>query len=116
MFLVAAKLTVKVTYKQLHAALLEAERLWGSTDTGKARPQAVQIEDRVKLGRYTHGMSTGVIFGEENAAKIGRLEARAAKARADPRDQRRCRDWGKAYRRFETLNEQYREQERNGEA
>ena len=107
---VTAKPTVKVTYQQLRAALLEAERCWGSTDTGKAKPQAVQLEDRVKAGRRCQ--SRQFVYDPETAAKIGRLEERLAKARAEPGDQRRCRDWEAAHRRFETLNAQYLEQER----
>ena len=83
--------------KALEEAWGDAIAHGGKGDGRSALPQAVQLRQRILVGREMLGRE--VAPGKRAAIRDGlaALHAALAKADADPADRRRCRVWRDAY-------------------
>ncbi|NLD44527.1 MAG: hypothetical protein GX657_13660 [Chloroflexi bacterium] len=90
--------------RDVEEAYAAAEAAWGSMELGKARPQALQLEDRIAVGK--------ALLQEPDHDPIvpkalRTLRAALRRAKADPADRRRCRVYQEAYERFLVAEETY---------
>lgn len=83
---------------------------WGPTDGLHALPQAVQLAARIEVGEDLLSRDPN---NEAIKSGLAVLRRALAKAKADPEDQERCRNWQNAYDEWwaamsNVLREEYR--------
>jgi len=94
----------------LEVAYLAAEEAWGSCDGQHAKPQAVQLRERIVLGTYY------VKHNPDPRLKLHLLHLKEeySKAVADSKDQESCATWWAAYAEFVAAERRYKEAVANG--
>ena len=81
----------------LDSAWGDAASHGGKADGRSALPQAVQLRQRIVIGRAMLKQETDPDKRAAIRAGLAQLHAALAKADADPADRRRCRVWRDAY-------------------
>ena len=96
----------------LDCAWTAEEKLWGPTDGIHALPQAIQLKDRIDLGK-----AYCTAHPDDAMAKrhLARLRRQYAQALADADDRERCRRYREAEDRREKAMAVYLEAVREGE-
>ena len=89
--------------RELEAAFAAADEAWGSCDGQHAKPQAVQLRNRIVLGKYyvRHNPDPDL------KRHLLHLKAQYSRAVVDAKDQALCTAWWTAYAAFRQAEKTY---------
>lgn len=89
--------------RELEAAWEAAGEAWGACDGQHAKPQAVQLRNRIVLGKFY------IKHNPDPALKrhLLHLKAQYSEAVEDSKDQELCRAWWAAYTEFRQKEKTY---------
>lgn len=90
--------------RDVEEALARAEAAWGPTELGKARPQALQLADRIAVGE---AMLQEPGHDPIVPKALRTLQAMHRRALADPADRKRCAAYEEAHARYLAAEETY---------